>query len=75
MQQMQGANIQGITPEACAAQIIEVVPLVMRRIRAYMRAQRTPEPRKMRMASSCIEKAGLSGARFRSTGRTTTFEA
>src|SRR5579884_2450777 len=43
MQQMQDANIPEITPEACAAQIIEVVPLVMRRIRAFMRAQRTPQ--------------------------------
>jgi DNA-binding MarR family transcriptional regulator len=43
MQQMQGANMQEISPAACAAQLIEVVPLVMRRIRAFMRAQRTPQ--------------------------------
>ena len=43
MQQMQDANMDGISPEACAAQLIEVVPLVMRRIRAFMRAQRTPQ--------------------------------
>jgi DNA-binding MarR family transcriptional regulator len=43
MQQMQGANTKGISPEACAAQLIEVVPLVMRRIRAFMREQQTPQ--------------------------------
>jgi DNA-binding MarR family transcriptional regulator len=42
MQQMQNATIDPASPEACAAQLIEVVPLVMRTIRSFMRERRGP---------------------------------
>jgi DNA-binding MarR family transcriptional regulator len=43
MQQMQHATTRDVSADACAAQLIEVVPLVMRTIRAYMRAQRSAQ--------------------------------
>ncbi|PWT72436.1 MAG: MarR family transcriptional regulator [Chloroflexi bacterium] len=41
MQQMQDTSDDG--PEACAALVLDVVPLIMRRIRTYMRAGRAAD--------------------------------
>jgi DNA-binding MarR family transcriptional regulator len=40
MQQMQSATNESATPEACAALLLEVAPLVVRTIRTRMRGQR-----------------------------------